>query len=393
MSWYIYLARCSDNSLYGGMTDDTDKRIKTHNSGKGAKYTRSRLPVSLVYREECESRSEALKRERQIKRLTHAQKEKLCENYIDLSRKSGYNDNNLIKGDEKMIYTIENDKIKASFSDVGAELVSLINKADGEEYLWQGDAAYWTGHAYNLFPICGRLTEGKYTYKGETYEMNLHGFARKTSIPVTKQEDKKITFTLTSNEDTLKIYPFKFKLDITYSLCRNALTTAFTLKNTDDKVMYFAFGTHPGFNVPLGGDGTFEDYYLEFDEEASPEKLCMSETCYYLGKNEKFEGIDGKVISLKHSLFDNDAVFLYNVPKAVTLKNKVSARSVRVEYPDMQYLGIWHAPKTEAPYVCIEPWYSIPADDGKIDDLETKREMMTLDPKGTYKTKLVFKIN
>ena len=58
-----------------------------------------------------------------------------------------------------MIYTIENDKIKASFSDVGAELVSLINKADGEEYLWQGDAAYWTGHAYNLFPICGEFSQ------------------------------------------------------------------------------------------------------------------------------------------------------------------------------------------------------------------------------------------
>lgn len=292
-----------------------------------------------------------------------------------------------------MIYTIENDKIKASFTDVGAELVSLINKADGTEYLWQGDPTYWTGHAYNLFPICGRLTEGKYTYKGETYEMNLHGFARKTSIPVTKQEDKKITFTLTADENTLKIYPFNFKLEITYSLCRNALTTAFTVKNNDDKVMYFALGGHPGFNVPLGGDGSFEDYYLEFDEEAVPEKLNMSPTCYYAGSMDKFTGIDGKVINLKHSLFDNDAVFLHNIPKAVTLKNKVSDRTVRVEYPDMQYLGMWHAPKTEAPYVCIEPWYSIPADDGVIDDLETKRDMMTLDPKKSYKTKMVFKIS
>lgn len=377
MSWYVYLLRCRDGTLYGGMTSDLKKRVDTHNSGKGAKYTRARLPVTLAYSEECETRSEALKREYALKHLTREQKQELCSKY---------------KGDKKMIYYIENDKIKAGFSDMGAELVSLVNKADGSEYLWQGDAAYWTGHAYNLFPICGRLTEGKYTYKGESYEMNLHGFARKTVIPVTKQEDKKITFTLTANEDTLKIYPFNFKLEITYSICRNALTTAFTVKNNDDKVMYFALGGHPGFNVPLGGDGCFEDYYLEFDEETSPKKLSMSPTCYYAGSMEDFDGIDGKVIPLKHSLFDNDAVFLYDVPKAVTLKNKVSQRSVRVEYPDMQYLGIWHAPKTEAPYVCIEPWYSIPADDGVIDDLETKREMMTLDPKKSYKTKLVFKI-
>ncbi len=376
MNWYVYILKCSDGTLYCGMTDDTEKRLKVHNSGKGAKYTRARLPVTLVYKETLPSRSAALKREAAIKKLSRKNKLKL-----------------IAQGDKNMIYTIENDKIKASFSDMGAELVSLILKEDGTEYLWQGDAAYWTGHAYNLFPICGRLTEGKYTYKGETYEMNLHGFARKTVIPVTKQEDKKITFTLTSDENTLKIYPFDFKLEITYSLCRNALTTSFTVKNNDDKVMYFALGGHPGFNVPLGGDGKFEDYYLEFDEEAAPEKLCMSETCYYTGKNTEFKDIDGKVIELKHSLFDNDAVFLHNVPKAVTLKNKVSSRSVRVEYPDMQYLGMWHAPKTEAPYVCIEPWYSIPADDGVIDDLETKREMMTLEPKKSYKTKMVFKIS
>lgn len=104
MSWYVYMARCADNSLYTGMTDDTEKRFRVHNSGKGAKYTRSRLPVTLAYREECQSRGEALSRERRIKGLTHAQKEKLCAEYqnsIDLSRESGYNDNNKNKGDKK----------------------------------------------------------------------------------------------------------------------------------------------------------------------------------------------------------------------------------------------------------------------------------------------------
>ena len=78
-----------------------------------------------------------------------------------------------------MIYTIENDSIRVQISDVGAELQSIVGKKDNTEYLWQGDAQYWSGRAYNLFPICGRLTDGKYTYQGKTYEMNLHGFARK----------------------------------------------------------------------------------------------------------------------------------------------------------------------------------------------------------------------
>ena len=64
-----------------------------------------------------------------------------------------------------MLYTIENEKLKVSISDKGAELQNIILKSDGTEYLWQGDERFWSGRAYNLFPICGRLTDGRYTYK------------------------------------------------------------------------------------------------------------------------------------------------------------------------------------------------------------------------------------
>lgn len=78
MSWYVYMVRCRDNSLYTGCTDDPNRRLAVHNAGKGAKYTKSRLPVQLVYREECPDKSTALKREYAIKRLTKAEKELLC---------------------------------------------------------------------------------------------------------------------------------------------------------------------------------------------------------------------------------------------------------------------------------------------------------------------------
>ncbi len=77
MSWYVYMLRCSDGSLYTGYTDDMDRRLACHNSGKGAKYTRSRLPVALAYQEECADKSAALKREYAIKQLTKPQKEAL----------------------------------------------------------------------------------------------------------------------------------------------------------------------------------------------------------------------------------------------------------------------------------------------------------------------------
>lgn len=74
MSFYVYILRCADGTLYTGYTDDPERRARVHNAGKGAKYTRSRLPVELVYREALEDKSAALRREREIKKMSRAQK-------------------------------------------------------------------------------------------------------------------------------------------------------------------------------------------------------------------------------------------------------------------------------------------------------------------------------
>ena len=76
---YVYIVRCADDSLYTGWTTDVEKRIQAHNSGKGAKYTRSRGPVTLVYHEELPTKEDALKREAQIKKMSREKKLKLVE--------------------------------------------------------------------------------------------------------------------------------------------------------------------------------------------------------------------------------------------------------------------------------------------------------------------------
>jgi pyrroline-5-carboxylate reductase len=90
--WWVYVLRCADGSLYTGMAADVEKRLAVHNAGRGAKYTRARLPVELVYREACPSRGEALRREAQIKRLRRAEKLLLIEKGIN-SDKNGENGN------------------------------------------------------------------------------------------------------------------------------------------------------------------------------------------------------------------------------------------------------------------------------------------------------------
>lgn len=74
MEWYVYILRCGDGSLYTGMTDNVERRLAAHRAGKGAKYTRGRGPLELVYRERVPDRAAALRREAQIKRLSRAEK-------------------------------------------------------------------------------------------------------------------------------------------------------------------------------------------------------------------------------------------------------------------------------------------------------------------------------
>ena len=78
---YAYMLRCNDNSIYSGYTTNLEKRLETHNSGMGAKYTKARLPVKLVYFEEFEDKKEAMKREWQFKQYTHIEKEKMIQNF------------------------------------------------------------------------------------------------------------------------------------------------------------------------------------------------------------------------------------------------------------------------------------------------------------------------
>ena len=282
-----------------------------------------------------------------------------------------------------MNYVIENSKVRVEFSDIGGEMQSLILKESGREYLWQGNPEYWAGRAYNLFPICGRLTDGKYIYKGKEYEMNLHGFVRNSLMTVNKISDTEIAFILKSDDEIKKQYQFDFTYAVTYILDGNKVKTVYNIENNGAEAMYFAVGGHPGFNVPINEGECFEDYYLEFDCVKPMEWMKMT-PLFYTGKNEPYPMTNGRIIELDHSLFSEDARFFTNMCKCVTMKNKKSDSFVRLEYPMMRNLGIWHKPQTKAPYICIEPWSSVPSFDGKVDDLETKNQVEKLDAGKVY---------
>ncbi len=281
-----------------------------------------------------------------------------------------------------MIRKLENDFLVVEFSEKGAELLSIKSKKTGIEYLWQGNPEFWAGRAPILFPICGRLFSGKYVYNNKEYEMTLHGIARFFNFTVREISNEQIEFDLCSNEKTKESYPFDFMLTIRYVLKSGSLKTEFIVKNTGKEEMYFAYGGHPGFNVPFTAEESFEDYYLEFSQD-SLQRIVFTDACLCSGNTEKYN-LNKKKLKLTHDLFDNDALFFETESDKIKLKSTKSKNSLVVSYSDMTCVGIWHMPKTSAPYVCIEPWHGIPSDDGIVDDLKTKKQMINLSPNKKY---------
>lgn len=291
-----------------------------------------------------------------------------------------------------MLTVLENEFLRVCVTSKGAELQSIVGKADGTEYLWQGDEIYWSCRATVIFPVCGRTFGGSYLYRGKRYEMGCHGLARYGDFTVTEKSATSVSLHLTDSEETRRIYPFAFSLTVTYTLTGNELTTAFLVENTGDDVLPFAEGGHPGFNVPFVPGTTFEDYRLTFSAPSAANRRLFSETCYSLGKTAPFALENGTTVPLRHSLFDSDAVFLTDTAKEVTLKCDASPRSITVKFDDFDTVGFWHKPKTEAPYVCIEPWNGIPTLDGTTDDFATKEPMKRLAPGGSYRSHFSFVI-
>ncbi len=289
-----------------------------------------------------------------------------------------------------MTTKIENEFLEVIINTMGAELFSIKSKCSNIEYLWQGNKEFWEDRSPLLFPICGRLFGGKYYFSGKEYEMPIHGFSRLKDFAPNKISSSVIEFTLYSSEETKESYPFDFVITIRYELDKNSLNTRYIVKNTGNKALYFSYGAHPGFNVPFTKDEDFTDYYLEFSKNEL-EKMVFSDTCFNTGRTQKII-LSDKKLKLSHDLFDNDAIFLKTKTDSVKLKSIKHKNHIEVSYQDMTCLGLWHMPKTDAPYVCIEPWHGLPSSDGVIDHLETKLDMITLAPNEKYENFYTIKI-
>ena len=281
-----------------------------------------------------------------------------------------------------MLFEIENSRLRVAADTLGAQLMSI--RSAGLEYLWQADPAYWKDRAPNIFPYVARLTDGRYTYRGRSYSLPIHGFAPRSDFELDSRGSESMVFRLESGGHTLEMYPFRFAYFITYRLDGNTLRIENRVENHDEKTMYFGLGGHPGINVPLDDGLSFEDYFLEF-APCPPRRIEFTSDCFITGRDEPFP-LENNRLPLRHSLFDNDAIVLRGLTGPVTLRSEHGAHSVTLNAPDFPVLGFWHRPGTDAPYVCLEPWSSLPSRSGVVEDLETQPNLISLPAGQTYKT-------
>lgn len=280
------------------------------------------------------------------------------------------------------MYQLSNEKISVSISPSGAELQSIKHVTTGLEYMWSGDPTFWGKKSPVLFPIVGGLKNGTYTFDGITYAMGRHGFARERIFEVTEQTSSSITFSLSSDEASIKVYPFHFRFSIQYALAENSVRVLYRVENIGNKPMYFSVGAHPAFSVPLIDGDSFEDYYLELNQQEttgiwplSPEGLIKEAPTPFFSNNNR--------IQLSKSLFYGDALVFKGLKSdCISILSNKHSHGLSLSYNNFPFMGIWSA--KDANFVCIEPWCGIADSVLASGNLEEKEGIHLLEEQNVF---------
>lgn len=291
-----------------------------------------------------------------------------------------------------MNYSIENEFLKISVQETGAELAQIQSTVTGKDFLWDADPNVWASHAPVLFPVIGAIKDGFVNYKGKQYAVPRHGFIRNNAdVKLVTQAPDSLTFGLKASEKTLAIYPFEFEFLITYSLNKNKIVVNHEVINHGNDEMLFSLGGHPAFKCPLHEDEVYEDYYLEF-------YAVENDSTWLLAKNGLVENQTKPILEntnmlhLNKHLFDDDAlIFKHLVSKQVSLRSTKSSQVITVHYDDFKYLGIWAKPGGH--FVCIEPWLGIADNADSDQNFETKEGILKLAAGEKFEAKFVIEIS
>jgi galactose mutarotase-like enzyme len=269
---------------------------------------------------------------------------------------------------------IANDYLTVDVSSLGAEMQSLTT-GDGHDLLWNGDAAFWGGRSPILFPIVGKAADDRVEINGKAYAMNQHGFARRSEFTLAASSPTMCRYELVASEASKAAYPFEFLLAVEHSLEGQTLTVAAEVTNRDQRPMPFGIGFHSAFVWPLpGAEG--EDHVITLDNNGEPDLIRLSGGLLSFAKHASpFK--DGRLV-LAHEMFDADAMVF---PEGAGEGLRYSAKggpTMHFTFDNLPNLALWQKPG--APFICIEPWHGMAAENGGSKALAERPYSQTLAP-------------
>jgi len=228
--------------------------------------------------------------------------------------------------------------IEIKSKSAGGELTSIV--VNNIEYLHDG-ITVWNRHSPILFPIVGKLKDNKTTINGQTYEMTQHGFVRDMEF----EEASPNEYVLKSNEETKIKYPFDFELYVKYSVADESVITEYKVINKSNIDMPFGIGGHPAYKI------NYSNASVEFEKEENIQFYTLRD-----GLLEKAEKKVTKEIKLDNNSFDNDAIIMSDIDCKKVIVKENGKKVLEFEFEGFPYFAIWS--KEDAPFLCLEPWYT-----------------------------------
>jgi galactose mutarotase-like enzyme len=274
-----------------------------------------------------------------------------------------------------MLIDLAAGRARATIATRGGELHAW--HAGGRDLLWNRDPAWWAKSSPILFPIVGWTNQGRIRVDGKVRPMGVHGFAAASEFTVVERGVAHLTLELTETAETLEVYPYPFRLAVTYRLEESRLSVSFTVANSGKRALPYALGLHPAFLWPFAG-GARDDYAILFEKPERPEVPVIAPGGL-VSPARRPVPLDGRRLALADQLFASDALcFLDAQSRSFAFAAPGGQPSIALEAEDFPHLALWTKPG--APFVSMEVWTGHGDPEGYEGELADKPSMRHLAP-------------
>ena len=212
--------------------------------------------------------------------------------------------------------------------------------------------------------------------------MSQHGFARDMVFDIVNISEREHTYVLKYNENTLKMYPYKFELYISYFIEENKLTVIYKVRNLDIRPIYFGIGGHPAFIIDLKNN----KYKVEFENEENNIKFSQLDAGLISYKNNYINNSlmsNNRCIEISKDTFSHDAIIMSGLSSRKLRLYENNIEKLEFEFGQFKYLSLWS--KKNAPFLCIEPWQTTADYTDSNQDFTLKKDNIKLEVNEEYK--------